>query len=91
MATTNLREEIQTGNRNIEQRIGQLGMSLRTYKLIKAITQLVGAGAGIYAMSLGADPLTAFALVAFIVSGPEALDFMLSHQTSNPENSETDK
>jgi hypothetical protein len=55
-------------------------MTLRTYKLIKASTQMLGAAGGIYAMSLGADPLTAFALVAFIISGPEALDYVLSQQ-----------
>ena len=51
-------------------------MTLKTFKTIKALTQLVGAGAGIYAMSLDAPPLAAFALIAIIISGPEALEYL---------------
>jgi hypothetical protein len=46
------------------------------YKIIKGLTQLAGAGAGIYAMSLGADPLTAFMLIAFIIGGPEMFEYV---------------
>ena len=53
-------------------------MSLRTFKSIKAVTQLVGAAAGIYAMSLGAPPLATFALTAVIISGPEALEYLIN-------------
>ncbi|QHS17913.1 hypothetical protein GWK26_12565 [haloarchaeon 3A1-DGR] len=55
-------------------------MTIRAFKTIKAMTQLVGAAAGVYSMYLGADPLTAFALIAFIVSGPEALEYVISEQ-----------
>jgi len=53
-------------------------MTLKTFKTIKALTQLVGAGAGIYAMSLDAPPLAAFALIAIIISGPEALEYLIN-------------
>jgi len=53
-------------------------MTLKTYKLIKAVTQLVGAGAGIYAMHLGAAPLATFAMMAVIISGPEALEYLIN-------------
>jgi len=52
------------------------GISVRMYKIIKGLTQLAGAGAGIYAMSLGADPLTAFMLIAFIIGGPEMFEYV---------------
>lgn len=53
-------------------------MRLKVFRIIKALTQLVGAGAGIYAMWLGADPLLAFALTAIIISGPESLEYLIS-------------
>ena len=53
-------------------------MSLRIFKIIKSFTQLVGAAAGIYAMSLGAPPLATFALTAIIISGPEALEYLIN-------------
>jgi len=54
-------------------------MTLRLFKVIKGLAQLTGAGAGIYAMSLGADPMTTFALVAIIISGPEALEYLIEN------------
>lgn len=57
-------------------------MTLKLFKIIKAFTQLIGAASGVYAMHLGADPLTAFALVAFIISGPEALEYVIN-ETGN--------
>jgi len=56
-------------------------MSFRTYKIIKAITQLVAVGAGVYAMHLGAPPLNAFALIAVILSGPEVAEYLLMQET----------
>jgi len=41
---------------------------------------MVGAASGIYAMSLGADPLTAFALIALIISGPEAFEYVITNE-----------
>jgi hypothetical protein len=52
-------------------------MSLRTFKFIKAMTQLVGAAAGVYAMSLGAPPLAALALISVMVSGPEVMEQLI--------------
>jgi hypothetical protein len=53
-------------------------MTLKAFKTIKALTQLVGAGAGIWAMELGAPPLASLALVAIMVSGPEALEYLIN-------------
>jgi hypothetical protein len=55
-------------------------MSVRTYKTLKVLTQLTGAAAGIYAMSLGASPMAALTLVAVIIAGPEIIEVMISEQ-----------
>ena len=81
MATTNdpsLKQELDAYNDRLDSRLrSALGMSIKAFKVIKASTQLVGAAAGIYAMSLGAPPLASFALIAIIVSGPEALEYLI--------------
>lgn len=59
------------------------GMSVRTFKLIKAVTQLIGVGAGVYAMTLGADPTTALVIIAFIYAGPEVAEHVLVESVSN--------
>jgi hypothetical protein len=53
-------------------------MTLKAFKVIKAVTQLVGAAAGIYAMSLGAPPLATFAMMVLIISGPEAMEYLIN-------------
>jgi len=58
------------------------GITVKVYKIIKAMTQLAGAGAGIYAMSLGADPMTAFALITVILAGPEAFEYVVTNSDS---------
>jgi len=55
------------------------GISVRIYKILKALTQMAGAAAGTYAMSLGADPTVAFGLIAFIIGGPEAFEFLVTN------------
>jgi len=50
-------------------------VSLRTYKLIKALAQLLAVGAGIFAIHEGADPMSTFALIALIVAGPEVFEY----------------
>lgn len=57
-------------------------MTLRTFKVVKAITQLAGVAAGVYAMSLGAPPLATFAMVTAIIGGPEAIELYLEGQPS---------
>jgi hypothetical protein len=51
-------------------------VSLRVYKTVKALTQLLAVGAGILSIHQGADPMTVFALIALIVTGPEALEYI---------------
>jgi hypothetical protein len=85
MSTPNrsLKQELHEYNTGLDGCLrSRFGMSLRVFKVVKASTQLVGAGAGVYAMSLGADPMTAFALIAFIVSGPEALEYLINEAGS---------
>jgi hypothetical protein len=52
-------------------------MSLRTFKIVKALTQLIGAASGVYAMSLGAPPLAALALISIMVSGAEVMEQLI--------------
>jgi hypothetical protein len=56
-------------------------MTLKTFKTLKALVQLVGAIAGIYAMSLGADPMTAFVITGAIIIGPESIEYLIEGQT----------
>jgi hypothetical protein len=77
---TTLTRQIHDHNRRLDSRLrGQVGISLQTYKVIKNLTQLAGAAAGIYAMALGADPMVTFALIAGIITGPEAIEYALTH------------
>jgi|GEM_PF-1985160 len=81
MSTTNttLLDEIAEYNDSLDDCLrGRFGMTLKTFKTIKATAQLVGAGAGVYAMSLGAPPLATFALMAIIISGPEAIEYLIN-------------
>lgn len=78
-STTSLADELRKYNQSLDACLrSRYGMTIRVFKIIKATTQLVGAGAGIYAMHLGAPPLAAFALVAVIISGPEALEYIIN-------------
>lgn len=78
MATNNnqsLRDELRAYNQDLESCLSErVGMSLKTFKLIKASTQFLGGAAGIYAMYLGADPLLALAMTTGMVLGPEGLE-----------------
>ena len=83
MSTTRnqpLPAQIRESNQRLDAALRQrVGISLEAYKVIKNFTQLAGAGAGIYAMSLGADPLVTFALIAGIIMGPEAIEYVLTN------------
>lgn len=57
-------------------------MSFKTFKVLKATTQLVGMAGGVYAMHLGLDPALGFGMMAFIWGGPEAIEVAL--ETSGP-------
>lgn len=83
-----LKDELVAYNDHLDSCLRRFGMTLRVFKTVKAMTQLVGAAAGVYAMALGADPLTAFALIAFIVSGPEALEYLINESGTAPERRE---
>lgn len=75
-----LRDELAEYNQHLDSRLrSRWSVSLKTFKSIKALTQLAGVAVGFYAISQGADPLTAFALVAFLVNGPEALEYLINN------------
>lgn len=78
-----LHDELERYNAALDSRLrGRYGMSLKTFKIIKAVTQLMGAAAGIYAMSLEAPPLAALAMVTIMVSGPEAMEYFINNAES---------
>lgn len=56
----------------------RFGVTFKTFKTLKAATQLVGTAAGVYAMSLGADPLSTFALMALVITGPEGMEYLIN-------------
>jgi hypothetical protein len=57
-------------------------VSLKAYKTTKALTQLVAVGAGVFAIHQGADPMTVFSLIAFIVTGPEAAEYIWANSAA---------
>lgn len=84
MATNNqpsLRDELASYNHNLSACLKErAGMSLKTFKTIKALTQLIGAGAGAYAMSKGAPPGFMMVCITAVVSGPEILEYLLEQE-----------
>ena len=76
------REVISRCNHSVTRRFG---VTLAVYKTIKALTQLVAVAGGFYAISEGADPTMTFALVALIVSGPEAVETILASADTREE------
>lgn len=66
-------------------------MSFRVYKTVKALTQLVGAAGGIFAMHLGADPLLAFSGVVAMVLGPEGFEYWITNVGGSEQPSELDR
>lgn len=81
MSTTrpSLKQELDEYNASLDRCLrSRFGMTLRTFKTVKATTQLVGAAAGVYAMSLGAPPLATFALMALIITGPEGMEYVIN-------------
>lgn len=72
-------QSIQRCNRAVTER---LRVSLKVYKSIKATAQLAAVATGFLAIAEGADPMTAFALVAVIVAGPEAVETIIANGDS---------
>lgn len=58
-------------------------MTLKTFKTIKAATQLIGSAAGVYAMYLGGDPVLVFGMLVIIISGPESLEYFINQSGSD--------
>jgi len=83
MATreSTLRDEICEYNNHLDESLrSRYGMSFRTFKVVKALTQLAGVGAAMYAMTLGSPPLAALAMATIMVSGPEVLEILIEGQ-----------
>lgn len=85
-----LKQELSEYNSRLDACLrSRYGMTLARFKLVKSITQFTGAAAGIYAMSLGADPMTALTLVAFMVGGPDAIEYVLENQSTSNSNDDS--
>jgi len=75
-----LRAELVQYNQSLDTCLrSQYGMTLKLFKLVKATTQLAGAAGGVYAMSLGAPPLAALAMMTVMITGPEGLEYLIEH------------
>lgn len=74
-----LRDQIRADRRRLQSACQRRGISVREYKLVKAVTQLGAVASGIYAMTLGADPMHVFSLVAAIWLGPEYIENKLAN------------
>lgn len=74
--TPTTRESIEQCNQAVTRRFG---VTLRVYKIIKAVTQLVGVGAGIYAMSIGGEPSVVYPIVGAIIAGPEIMEYAIAN------------
>ncbi|WP_323190471.1 hypothetical protein [Halostella sp. PRR32] len=74
-----LKDELASYNHDLDCRLRRrYGMTLKAFKTIKALTQLAGAAAGVYAMELGAPPLASLTLITVMVSGPEVLEYLIN-------------
>lgn len=69
----------------------RFGVGLKTYKTIKAVTQLASVATGFYAISQGADPTTTYALVAAILVGPEAVETVITNATTDTDSRRTNR
>ncbi|GGK74630.1 hypothetical protein [Haloarcula sebkhae] len=73
-----LRHELAQYNSSLDACLrGQYGMTLKLFKTLKLLIQLVGVSGGVYAMSLGAPPLATFAMMTVMVLGPEGLEIVI--------------
>lgn len=85
MSTTNpprssLLESIANCNRCVGTTVkSRFGVGLKTYKTIKATTQLVATLGALYAMHLGLEPFYGAALIAAILYGPEYAEAILTN------------
>lgn len=76
-----LREELQQYNDRLDRALrSRYRMSFRTFKIIKALAQLAGVCASIYAMSLGAPPLASLVMATIILTGAEGIEVLIENQ-----------
>jgi len=61
----------------------EFGVSLKVFKSIKAIVQMVAIFGGIVAIQNGAEPLTSLVIIAAIYGGPEYLEYFLANQDND--------
>lgn len=54
---------------------------MQTYKIIKAITQLVGVFAGVWVIQTqgATDPMAVYTLMVVVITGPELLEVALTN------------
>lgn len=58
----------------------RFSVSVRVYRTIKALTQLLAVAAGIFAITEGADATTTFLVIGTIVVGPEAIETVITNE-----------
>jgi hypothetical protein len=63
----------------------RFNVSLRVYKTIKALVQLAGVGAGILAITQGADPMSALTIIGVIIAGPEYMEYKWANGSAKDE------
>ena len=77
MSTTNnsFTQELSHCNARLDARLRDIGMTVKTYKAIKATTQLVGVLASSYAMAHpGVEPALPLVIIGGIILGPEYIE-----------------
>ena len=73
-----LLESIADCNQQLDRSLRrQFGVTIKLYKVIKALTQLAGVVAVTLAMQQGMDPGQAGVIIGAIILGPEALETIL--------------
>lgn len=61
----------------------RFNVSLKVYKIVKSIVVGAGVSACGYGMYLGGDPVILGALIAMMITGPEALEYFWANGAGN--------
>lgn len=80
-----LRDQLCDRNRRLDEAVRRrFGVSVTTFKALKAATQLLGVLGGIFAMHQGAQPLQTLLLMTVMVHGPEFLELWMTNGKDRP-------
>lgn len=67
------------------------GVSVILWKTVKYIVELGVVGLSGFAIANGADPVTSLMIAAFVLSGPEALEYFVVRETDGGQSDGTDE